>query len=96
MDPKVRDLYTKFDRSCVSSLIESVMSESCAPAPAPAHAHAHAQADALRTDVPPRTTIALFTPHDAHLLVSNDLNHNGDGFCVTISIIRVFVSQLES
>ncbi|KPJ19968.1 GTPase-activating protein and VPS9 domain-containing protein 1 [Papilio machaon] len=62
VDPKVRDLYSKFDRSCVSSLIESVMSESCAPAPAPS------QADALRTDVPPRTTIALFTPHDAHLL----------------------------
>ncbi|XP_013144515.1 PREDICTED: GTPase-activating protein and VPS9 domain-containing protein 1 isoform X2 [Papilio polytes] len=76
VDPKVRDLYTKFDRSCVSSLIESVMSESCAPAPA------HAQADALRTDVPPRTTIALFTPHDAHLLItylkriSSKLNNN--------------------
>ncbi|CAH2068212.1 unnamed protein product, partial [Iphiclides podalirius] len=60
---KVRDLYSKFDRSCVWALVEGP--------------------DAvLRTDVPPRTTVALYTPHDAHLLItflkriSSKLNNN--------------------
>ncbi|XP_068628780.1 receptor-mediated endocytosis protein 6 homolog [Battus philenor] len=77
VEPKVRDLYSKFERTCVWSLVESVMSEACAPAPAPPQPDA-----ALRTDAPPRTTIALFTPHDAHLLItflkrtSSKLNNN--------------------
>ncbi|XP_026323784.1 GTPase-activating protein and VPS9 domain-containing protein 1 isoform X2 [Hyposmocoma kahamanoa] len=76
-EPKVRDLYTKFERSCVWSLVESVMSEACAPAQVPPAADT-----ALRTDHVRNTTIALFTANDAYLLVtflkriSSKLNNN--------------------
>ncbi|KAJ0180917.1 hypothetical protein K1T71_003002 [Dendrolimus kikuchii] len=79
VDPKLRDLYMKFERSCVWSLVESVTGEACAPAPPP-HPH-HADA-AIRTDAHLRTTIALFTPNDAYLLImflkriSSKLNNN--------------------
>lgn len=73
VEAKVRDVYMKFERSCVWTLIESVMTEAWAPVPpAPAHAHAEPQ---LRTDAHIDTTVALFTPADAHLLVSETPDH---------------------
>ncbi|CAH2100374.1 unnamed protein product [Euphydryas editha] len=78
VDPKVRDLYMKFERSCVWSLVESVTGEaSVPPAPDPT-----APSPAQRTDAPPRSTVALYTAHDAHLLItflkkiSSKLNNN--------------------
>ncbi|CAB3221593.1 unnamed protein product [Arctia plantaginis] len=80
VEAKVRDVYVKFERSCVWTLIESVMTEAWAPVPAaPAHTHAESQ---LRTDAQIDTTVALFTPADAHLLImflkriSSKLNNN--------------------
>lgn len=81
VEAKVRDIYVKFDRSCVWTLIESVLSDAWAPQPPAAHAHAHADSP-LRTDAHRDTTVALFTPSDAHLLIlflkriSSKLNNN--------------------
>ncbi|XP_037300253.1 receptor-mediated endocytosis protein 6 homolog isoform X2 [Manduca sexta] len=79
VEPKVRDLYTKFDRSCVWSLVEALTEEAMAPASAEA---AGSPAPAPRTDAPVRTPAALYTHHDAHLLItflrriSSKLNNN--------------------
>ncbi|XP_038209467.1 receptor-mediated endocytosis protein 6 homolog [Zerene cesonia] len=78
VEPKVRDLYTKFERSCVWSLIEAVTSPACGPAP-PAPPAPDAP---LRTDAPPRTQLALYTYCDVHALItflrriSSKLNNN--------------------
>ncbi|CAH0722191.1 unnamed protein product, partial [Brenthis ino] len=75
VEPKQRDLYAKFERSCVWALVEGVATDAGAPPAAPADAP-------LRTDAPPASTVALFTPHDAHLLItflkriSSKLNNN--------------------
>ncbi|CAG4927278.1 unnamed protein product [Colias eurytheme] len=66
VEPKVRDLYTKFERSCVWSLVEAVTSPSCGPAP-PAPPAPDAP---LRTDAPTRTPLALYTYKDVHTLIS--------------------------
>ncbi|CAK1548070.1 unnamed protein product [Leptosia nina] len=65
VEPKVRDLYTKFERSCVWSLIEAVTSPACGPA-----ATAPTPDATLRTDAPHRTVLALFTLQDLHSLIS--------------------------
>ncbi|XP_047525386.1 receptor-mediated endocytosis protein 6 homolog [Pieris napi] len=83
VEPKVRDLYTKFERSCVWSLIEAVTSPACAPAPPTATPDA-----TLRTDAPHRTIVAMFTYQDLHLFISflrrissklNNNTSNGSG-----------------
>lgn len=66
VDAKVRDLYTKFERSCVWSLVESVTSEAHLPLPPAPPGDAP-----LRTDAALHTTVALYTAHDAQLLVSD-------------------------
>lgn len=77
VETKVRDVYVKFERSCVWTLIESVVSEAWAPAPVTTHADSP-----LRTDAQLHTSVALFTPADAHLLItflkriSSKLNNN--------------------
>ncbi|XP_052737207.1 receptor-mediated endocytosis protein 6 homolog [Bicyclus anynana] len=77
VEPKVRDLYMKFERSCVWSLVESVAGDALAPPPPAPPAEAP-----LRTDAAALTTVALFTAHDAHLLItflrriSSKLNNN--------------------
>ncbi|XP_064077092.1 receptor-mediated endocytosis protein 6 homolog [Vanessa tameamea] len=83
VDPKVRDLYMKFERSCVWSLVEGVSGEGSAPPPAPAApAPAPPAPPAPRTDAPPRAAAALYTAPDAHLLItflkriSSKLNNN--------------------
>ncbi|KAJ8734506.1 hypothetical protein PYW08_013756 [Mythimna loreyi] len=84
VEAKVRDVYLKFERSCVWTLIEQVASEawSCAPAPAQPHAHSHADSPRITTDAHLHTTVALFTPQDAQLLImflkriSSKLNNN--------------------
>ncbi|XP_032515524.2 receptor-mediated endocytosis protein 6 homolog isoform X2 [Danaus plexippus] len=77
VEPKVRDLYMKFERSCVWSLVDSVGGSAFAPTtlvPPPE--------TPLRTDAPPPATVALYTPQDAHLLItflrkiSSKLNNN--------------------
>ncbi|XP_075989384.1 GTPase activating protein and VPS9 domains 1 isoform X2 [Anticarsia gemmatalis] len=80
VEAKVRDIYVKFERSCVWSLVDSVSTEAWAP---PAAAPPHAPADSpLRTDALLTTTVALFTPSDAQLLItflkriSSKLNNN--------------------
>ena len=70
MDAKVRDVYLKFERSCVWTLIENVASEAWSCAPAPAAPHAHTETPRIATDAHLHTWVALFTPHDAQLLVS--------------------------
>ncbi|XP_026728806.1 GTPase-activating protein and VPS9 domain-containing protein 1 [Trichoplusia ni] len=82
VEAKVRDVYVKFERSCVWSLMESVTSEAWAPAPAPPAPHAHAAAPRIPSDAQLHTTVALFTPQDAHTLImflkriSSKLNNN--------------------
>ncbi|KAL0850566.1 hypothetical protein ABMA28_012338 [Loxostege sticticalis] len=77
VDAKVRDVYLKFERSCVWSLLDTVVGDTCAPAPSAPAPHS-----ALRTDAHLHTTVALFTAHDAHLLImflrriSSKLNNN--------------------
>ncbi|KAJ2946691.1 hypothetical protein O0L34_g12751 [Tuta absoluta] len=77
VEAKVRDLYSKFERSCVWSLIESVTSEIAAPMTPPVPSEAP-----LRTEADLTTTVALFTQQDAHLLItflkriSSKLNNN--------------------
>lgn len=77
VEAKVRDVYLKFERSCVWTLIENVASEAwaCAAAPPPPHAHAHADSPRIATDAQLHTTAALFTPQDANLLVSTLQKH---------------------
>nr|XP_049698400.1 GTPase-activating protein and VPS9 domain-containing protein 1 [Helicoverpa armigera] len=82
VEAKVRDVYVKFERSCVWTLIENVASEAWAMAPAAAQPHAHAESPRIATDARLHTTVALFTPHDAQLLItflkriSSKLNNN--------------------
>lgn len=82
VDAKVRDVYVKFERSCVWALIDNVTSEAWAVAPPPAAPHAHAETPRIATDHTHHTTVALFTPHDAQLLItflrriSSKLNNN--------------------
>ncbi|KOB67950.1 putative GTPase activating protein and VPS9 domains 1 isoform 1 [Operophtera brumata] len=77
MEPKVRDLYTKFERSCVWSLVERVTMETHAPAPPPPPNDAP-----LRTDAQLHTTVALYTAQEVQLLInflrriSSKLNNN--------------------
>ncbi|XP_041974424.1 receptor-mediated endocytosis protein 6 homolog isoform X2 [Aricia agestis] len=76
VDPKVRDVYAKFERSCVWSLVESLYTDAHALAPPPP------PAAPLRTDVRAHTAVALYTAPDAHQLVtflrfaSSKLNNN--------------------
>ncbi|XP_052758791.1 GTPase-activating protein and VPS9 domain-containing protein 1 [Galleria mellonella] len=82
VEPKVRDLYSKFERTCVWTLIEAVATEAFAPAagpaapagPAPGGGGAPAApgpaGPALRTDAALRTHAALYTAHDAHALIT--------------------------
>ncbi|XP_028029736.1 receptor-mediated endocytosis protein 6 homolog [Bombyx mandarina] len=74
VDPKLRDLYMKFERTSVWTLVESVSGEEYSGAPPasphpPLHPH-------------PRTPRALLAPADAHLLImflkriSSKLNNN--------------------
>ncbi|KAM3957015.1 GTPase activating protein and VPS9 domains 1 [Aphomia sociella] len=89
VEPKERDLYSKFERSCVWTLVEAVCTDAYAPVPPPRpepHAHTHAAAppppDAPRTDAALHTSVALYTAHDAQLLItflkriSSKLNNN--------------------
>ncbi|CAH0699332.1 unnamed protein product [Spodoptera exigua] len=82
VDAKVRDVYLKFERSCVWTLIDNVTSEAWSCAPTPAQPHAHAETPRVATDAYLHTTVALFTPHDAQLLItflrriSSKLNNN--------------------
>ncbi|CAH0691079.1 unnamed protein product [Chilo suppressalis] len=75
VEVKLRDLYSKFERSCVWSLVESVASGSSALTAA-------TPAAGLRTDAPQHTSVALYTACDAHLLImflkriSSKLNNN--------------------
>ncbi|XP_045761634.1 receptor-mediated endocytosis protein 6 homolog isoform X1 [Maniola jurtina] len=77
VEPKVRDLYMKFERSCVWSLVESIAGDAFAPPPPAPPSDAP-----LRTDAVTLSTVALFTAHDAHLLItflrriSSKLNNN--------------------
>ncbi|XP_050663816.1 receptor-mediated endocytosis protein 6 homolog [Leptidea sinapis] len=77
VEPKVRDLYTKFERSCVWSLVEAVTSPQLGAAPAPPAGDAP-----LRTDVRNNTPVALFTRADLRALmtylrrISSKLNNN--------------------
>ncbi|XP_050355845.1 receptor-mediated endocytosis protein 6 homolog isoform X2 [Nymphalis io] len=77
VEPKVRDLYMRFERSCVWSLVDGVGGEGSAPPPPPAPARA-----APRTAAPPPPPAALYTAPDAQLLItflkriSSKLNNN--------------------
>ncbi|XP_060810248.1 GTPase-activating protein and VPS9 domain-containing protein 1 [Amyelois transitella] len=80
-EAKTRDLYSKFERSCVSSLVDAVCGEALAPCTMP-QPDSTSPATPLRTDVTPLTSVALFTAHDVHLLItflkriSSKLNNN--------------------
>ncbi|XP_022824014.1 receptor-mediated endocytosis protein 6 homolog [Spodoptera litura] len=82
VDAKVRDVYLKFERSCLWTLIDNVTSEAWSCAPTPAQPHAHAETPRIATEAHLQTTVALFTPQDAQLLItflrriSSKLNNN--------------------
>ncbi|GBP08296.1 GTPase-activating protein and VPS9 domain-containing protein 1 [Eumeta japonica] len=80
VEPKLRDLYGKFERSCIWSLVETVAGVSTAGGIEP-HAGPHDQGS-LRTEPSAHTIVALYTKQDLHILItflkqaSSKLNNN--------------------
>ncbi|XP_053600911.1 receptor-mediated endocytosis protein 6 homolog [Plodia interpunctella] len=81
LEAKTRDLYSKFERSCVWSLVDAVCGDALAPCTMP-QSESSATTATLRTDVTPVTTVALFTAQDVNSLItflkhiSSKLNNN--------------------
>ncbi|XP_049886580.1 GTPase-activating protein and VPS9 domain-containing protein 1 [Pectinophora gossypiella] len=81
VESKVRDVYNKFERSCVWSLAEALAGEAWAPAP-PAAGAPPARPEPLPAPADRATTCALYAPADVALLItflkriSSKLNNN--------------------